>query len=58
MYVLRFQGDAGTQESEVVAQSVSAFANTDGGSLFYGVNDEGEIVGLETRKRMQTLSAK
>ena len=28
-------------------KSVSAFANTDGGSLFYGVNDEGEIVGLE-----------
>ena len=25
-------------------KSVSAFANTDGGSLFYGVNDEGEIV--------------
>lgn len=23
-------------------KSVSAFANTDGGSLFYGVNDEGE----------------
>lgn len=28
-------------------KSVSAFANTDGGSLFYGVNDEGEIVGLK-----------
>ena len=28
-------------------KSVSAFANTDGGSLFYGVSDEGEIVGLE-----------
>ncbi len=28
-------------------KSVSAFANTEGGSLFYGVNDEGEIVGLE-----------
>ena len=26
---------------------VSAFANTDGGSLFYGVNDDGMIVGLE-----------
>ena len=25
-------------------KSVSAFANTEGGSLFYGVNDEGEIV--------------
>lgn len=28
-------------------KSVSAFANTDGGSLFYGVNDEGMIVGLD-----------
>ena len=28
-------------------KSVSAFANTEGGSLFYGVNDESEIVGLE-----------
>ncbi|MBS6240531.1 MAG: putative DNA binding domain-containing protein [Bacteroides sp.] len=27
--------------------TVSAFANTDGGSLFYGVNDDGIIVGLE-----------
>ena len=27
-------------------KSVSAFANTDGGSLFYGVSDEREIVGL------------
>ena len=31
-------------------KSVSAFANTDGGSLFYGVSDEGEIVGLETHQ--------
>ena len=28
-------------------KSISAFANTDGGSLFYGVNDKGVIVGLE-----------
>ena len=28
-------------------KSVSAFANTDGGSLFYGVNNDGVIVGLE-----------
>ena len=28
-------------------KSVSAFANTDSGSLFYGVNNDGEIVGLE-----------
>ena len=34
-------------------KSVSAFANTEGGSLFYGVNDEGE-----THRQMPTLSAK
>ena len=28
-------------------KSVSDFANTEGGSLFYGVNDDGVIVGLE-----------
>lgn len=28
-------------------KSVSAFANTNGGTLFYGVNDDGVIVGLE-----------
>ncbi len=28
-------------------KSVSAFANTEAAALFYGVNDEGEIVGLE-----------
>ena len=27
-------------------KSISAFANTDGGSLFYGVNGDGVIVGL------------
>ncbi len=28
-------------------KSVSAFANTEGGSLFYGVDDAGKIVGLK-----------
>ena len=37
-------------------KSISAFANTDGGSLFYGVNDDRVIVGLN--KPMPTLSAK
>ena len=72
MYVLRFQGDALIAEctsydfKEMLERkkvkswlkSVSAFANTDGGSLFYGVNDEGEIVGWRTYRRMPTLSAK
>ena len=30
-----------------MAQIRVAFANTEGGSLFYGVNDDGVIVGLE-----------
>ena len=28
-------------------KSISAFSNTEGGSLYYGVNDEGKIVGLK-----------
>lgn len=28
-------------------KSVSAFANTEGGSLFFGVADDGSIVGLD-----------
>ena len=41
-------------------KSVSAFANTEGGSLFYGVNDDGVIVGLENppSKRDLTLFRK
>ena len=37
-------------------KSVSAFANTDGGSLFYGVNDDGVIVGLENAYTLLLLS--
>lgn len=32
---------------DVVLKSVAAFANSQGGTLLIGVNDEGEIVGLE-----------
>ena len=28
-------------------KSVSAFANTKGGSLFFGIDDSGDIIGLE-----------
>lgn len=28
-------------------KSVSAFANTEGGSLFFGIADDGEVIGLE-----------
>ena len=37
-------------------KSVSAFANTDGGSLFYGVNDDGVIVGLENPQAVANIS--
>ncbi len=37
-------------------KSVSAFANTDGGSLFYGVNDNGVIVGLILSSSLPILS--
>ena len=39
-------------------KSISAFANTDGGSLFYGVNDDGVIVGWRIHKPMLILSVK
>ena len=32
-------------------KSVSAFANTLGGSLIFGISDEGEIMGLENPDR-------
>ena len=34
------------KEVKAWLKSVSVFVNTDGGSLFYGVNDDGVIVGL------------
>ena len=37
-------------------KSVSAFANTDGVSLFYGVNNEGEIVGLKNVQAADFIS--
>ncbi len=33
---------------QVIAKSISAFLNTDGGMLFIGVNDNGEILGLDS----------
>lgn len=36
-------------------KSVSAFANGVGGSLFFGVSDEGEIVGLDDAQRVAEL---
>ena len=32
-------------------KSVSAFANTQGGKLLYGVSDSGELIGLENAEK-------
>lgn len=32
-----------------LAKSISAFHNTDGGSIVVGVNDKGDIIGIETK---------
>lgn len=40
-------------------KSVSAFANGNGGSLFFGINDEGQIIGLpDMQLTGETISAK
>jgi len=31
----------------IIAKTIAAFMNAEGGSLFVGVNDDGEVVGLE-----------
>jgi hypothetical protein len=40
----------------VIAKTVSAFMNTDGGSLIIGVDDDGNVIGLQ--KDFETLSKK
>lgn len=40
----------------VIAKTISAFLNTDGGTLIIGVDDNGNVLGLE--KDIQTLSKK
>ena len=32
---------------EVIMKSIAAFANTEGGRLFIGITNDGEIIGLE-----------
>ena len=39
------------KEPESWVKSVSAFANGNGGSLFYGVSDDGTVVGIEDPKK-------
>ncbi len=39
-------------------KSISAFANTSGGVLLYGVDNDGNLVGLEKPSAMPRISAK
>ena len=41
------QGAKNNKLEEVILKSVSAFANSQGGTLLIGVNDNGEVLGLE-----------
>jgi predicted HTH transcriptional regulator len=40
------EGRVNTKLEEVILKSIAAFANAKGGTLFIGVNDAGEIIGL------------
>ena len=33
-------------------KTVCAFANTDGGTLYIGINDQGEVVGVDNIKKL------
>lgn len=33
-------------------KTICAFANTDGGTLYVGVNDKGEVVGVDNPKKL------
>ena len=41
------QGGANKSIEYVIAKAISAFMNVSGGRLFVGVNDSGEIIGIE-----------
>lgn len=41
------QGDINKKLEDVVVKAVSAFANSQGGSLLIGVDDDGEVIGIE-----------
>ncbi|MFP4616896.1 MAG: helix-turn-helix domain-containing protein [Candidatus Paceibacterota bacterium] len=42
-----FRGEVNKELEKVIAKTVAAFLNTDGGVLFIGVNDNGEVIGLK-----------
>lgn len=41
------QGEVNKKLEDVIVKTVSAFANSQGGSLLIGVDDDGEVVGIE-----------
>ena len=55
---VEFKSDLKKYQDSDIFDAVVAFANTDGGSLFLGVEDDGEITGVhESHKNPITLSA-
>jgi len=36
-------------------KTVCAFANTDGGTLYIGINDQGEVVGVDNIKKLDDM---
>lgn len=50
------QGNVNKLMEYVIAKTIAAFMNSEGGKLFIGVNDDGEILGIE--KDCQTLKNK
>src|SRR6266571_9260234 len=41
------EGTVNKRLEEVIAKTVAAFANSQGGTLLIGVDDEGQVLGLE-----------
>ena len=40
---------------EKIAKEIIAFANTEGGTIIFGVNDNGKILGVESEKEIAEL---
>jgi len=44
-------------DTKSIARTIAAFANTDGGHLFFGVKDNGNIVGIESDETDQMVES-